>query len=138
MASFQGRELLLKIGDGASPEAFLTLGAARATAVSIDNQPAESTATNSAGIASYIADAGVQDMRVSLEGLFRDQAAEERLRAAAFARTLNNYRLVFPNGDSYAAAFAVESYARGGSVEGFETFSVRLRRSGAGTFTAGA
>lgn len=135
MTSQKARDLLLKIGDGGSPEVFTTLGAARAVTVSIDNVPADATAMDGSGGQSLQADAGIQSMDITLEGLFKDAAAEETLRAAAFARRARNYKLCFPNGDVYAAAFAVVSYQRGGSYDGLEGFSVTLRRSGGGTYT---
>jgi TP901-1 family phage major tail protein len=135
----KGRDLLLKIGGGESPtEIFSTIGAARTATVTVNNNPVDATTMADNGIQSLAADAGVQSMQIKLDGLFRDQAAEETLRAAAFTRVTRNYELLFPNGDKYAAAFVVESYARTGSHDGLEGFSVSLLRSGDGTFTAGA
>lgn len=138
MPGQKGRDLLLKIGDGGAPEIFTALGAARATAMTIDNRPADATAMNSGGMQAVIGEAGIQSMAVRLEGLFKDSGAEEILRTAAFARTSKNYELWFPNGDKYAASFVVQEYARGGSFDGLESFAVTLLRNGAGIFTAGA
>lgn len=138
MSSQKGRDLLIKIGDGGAPEIFSTIGAARATSMALDNRSLDATPMDGAGIQSVRADAGVQSMRVTLEGLFKDGAAEETLRAAAFDRVSRNYELLFPNADRYAAAFVVESYARTGVFDGLEAFSVTLVRNGPGTFTPGA
>lgn len=133
----KGRDLLLKIGDGGAPEVFTTIGAARTASITLNNQPVDGTTIGSTGLQELVADAGVQSLKISLDGLFKDSASEERLRAAAFNRTLDNYALFFPNGDSYSAAFVIESYSRGGTFDGLETFSATLARSGAGTFTPG-
>ncbi len=138
MTAQKGRDLLLKIGDGAEPEIFTTLGAARTSAMTLNNQPVDATSMDDAGIQSFIPDAGVQGMTLKLEGLFKDSGAEEKLRLAAFTRASCNYRLCFPNGDSYAAAFVAQDYARSGSFDGLESFTVTLLRSGDGSFTAGA
>ena len=139
MPSQKGRDLLLKIGNGGTPtETFSTIGAARTAAMTINNQPLDGTSMDSAGIQSMVADAGVQTMQIRLEGLFKDAAAEETLRASAFGRTENNYQLIFPNGDAYQGSFVIQEYTRGGSYDGLETFSVSLIRNGAGTFTPGA
>jgi predicted secreted protein len=137
MPSQNGRDLLLKIGNGGSPETFATIGAARTVDMSIGNQPADITAMNSNGVAVLQADAGVQSMEIMLQGLFKDSAAEEALRAAAFNRTANDYQLVFPNGAIYAACFVIGDYKRSGSYDGLESFTVMLLRSGSGAFTAG-
>jgi TP901-1 family phage major tail protein len=138
MPSQKGRDLLLKIGDGGAPESFTTIGAARAAGMTLDNKPADATTMDGAGVQALNGAAGVQSMRVTLEGLFKDSAAEEILRAAAFSRASVNYELVFPNGDKYAAAFVIESYTRTGEHDGLEAFSATLLRDGAGVFTPGA
>lgn len=137
MTSQKGRDLLLKIGDGGAPESFTAIGAARATAMELGNQPVEKTSMASGGFREYLSGAGLQSMVLRLDGLFRDAAAEERLRAAAFNRTADNYELQFPNGDKYAARFIVQEYRRGGTFDGLEVFSATLLRTGAGVFTAG-
>lgn len=138
MSLQKGRDLLLKVGDGGAPEVFTTIGAARTAAVNLNNQPVDGTTVGSGGIQELVADAGVQSLKISLDGFFKDSAAEELLRAAAFARTAKNYDLIFPNGDSYRASFVVENYARSAAADGLEAFSVALARSGPGTFTPGA
>jgi TP901-1 family phage major tail protein len=137
MPSQKGRDLLLKIGDGGSPEAFTTIGAARTAALTLNNQPVDATSMDGGGLQEMRADAGLQSMQIRLDGIFKDSAAEELLRAAAFGRATCNYLLAFPNGDVYAAPFVVDSYARGGSYDGVETFSVALVRAGAGAWTPG-
>lgn len=137
MTSQKGRDLLLKIGDGEDPEVFAAIGAARATSMLLNNQPAEATSMAANGMREYLGEAGLQSLTVKLDGLFKDAAAEERLREAAFSRAAKNYELQFPNGDKYAARFVVQEYQRGGTFDGLEVFSVTLARSGAGVFTNG-
>ncbi|MDE1151407.1 MAG: phage tail protein [Micavibrio sp.] len=135
MTGQKGRDLLLKIGNGADPENFSTLGAARTTAFSLNNQPADATTMDDGGMQRFIGDAGVQSLQLKLDGVFKDSIAEEKLRAAAFNRLVPNFELWFPNGDKYAAAFAVQEYSRSGAHDGLESFTVTLARSGSGTFT---
>ena len=138
MPSQRGRDLLLKIGNGADPEVFTTIGAASTVALALNNQPVDNTAMDGDGFQGLQAEAGVQTLELTLEGMFKDSVAEETLRLSAFNRTAKNYQLLFPNGDLFAAAFAVRDYQRGGSFDGLETFSVTLVRAGGGTFTPGA
>jgi len=136
MAGQKGRDFLLKIGNGASPEVFTTVGATRTNSLALNNNPVDDTTMDDAGVQSMVADAGVQSMQLSIDGLFKDAAIEETLRAAAFARTVSNYQLLFPNGDTYEANFVIQDYNRSGSFDGVETFSGTLVRSGTGTYTA--
>jgi TP901-1 family phage major tail protein len=135
MPSFKGRDVLIKIGNGGGPETFATIGAARAVSMVLDNQPVDATTMDGQGLQSLQSDAGVQSLQIRVDGLFKDAAAEETFRAQAFARSLKNYELIFPNDDKYAAAFAIENYTRGGAYDGIETFSATLRRSGDGVYT---
>ena len=134
MSGQKGRDLLLKIGNGASPEVFTTLGAARTLALSVNNNPVDITALNSNGLQELQADGGVQNLTLNLEGLFKDAAAEEALRLAAFNRSSKNYQLIFPNGHILSGAFIVSSYHREGSYDGLETFTAVLQRSGMSTY----
>lgn len=136
MARYAGKDVLLKISDGASPPSFLTLGAARTTAFELGNDLAEVTPLGSAGAVTYSGEAGTRTARLALQGVFKDSAAEARLRAVALAALTCRYLLVFPNGDSYEADFIVESYRREGSYEGLEMFSAAFVRSGDGTWTS--
>jgi len=138
MPSQNGRDLLLKIGNGGNPETFTTIGAARTVEMALENEPVDATAMNSGGIVTLQADAGIQSLQIALQGLFKDSAAEETLRAAAFNRTANNYQLLFPTGAVYAAAFVIADYRRSGSYDGLESFTVTLLRTGTGTYTGGA
>ncbi len=135
MPSFTGRDVLLAISDGGAPPSYLTIGAARSSEMEIINQAATATRLDDDGVARYMADGGVQGMRIVLRGLFKDGAGEEKLRAAAFSRLPCSCRMTFGNGDIYAAEFVVESYQRLGSYDGFEAFAATLLRSGAGSFT---
>lgn len=135
MTSFKGRDFILKIGNGAVPEIFSTIGAARSVAMALNNNPLEATTMDSQGVQSFLADAGVQSMQITLDGFFKDSIAEDLMRAAAMGRVLRNYQLIFGNGDMYQAGFVIQDYNRGGSHDGLETFSVTLLRSGPGMFT---
>jgi hypothetical protein len=103
MPSQKGRDLLLKIGNGATPaESFTTIGAARTAALTINNQPVDSTSMDGSGIQSMIPDAGVQTMQIRLEGLFKDSPpkkvcavpplAERRITLSSFFQTATNTR----------------------------------------------
>lgn len=134
MPSQKGRDMLLKIGDGAEDENFTAIGAARNVAMTINNQPADATTMADGGVQVLSVQAGVQSLSLRLEGLFKDSAAEEALRDMAFNRAARHFRLQFPNGDFYTAAFVVENYSRGGSHDGLETFAATFTRSGSGSF----
>ena len=129
MAAQPGRSFLLKVGDGASPPAYTTIGGMRTTSFKFNNGEIDATDKDSAGWRELI-EGGVRSMEVSADGIFKDTAAEETLRADAFAGRINDYRIVAGNGDSFEGLFQIASYARGGKHEGEETFTVSLRSAG--------
>ncbi len=135
MTSYAGRNLLLKVGNGETPVVFLTLGAARATTFDVGNDVADVTLLGSGNAPSFSGEAGQRNLRVSLQGIFKDSAAEEKLRMLALAAAVARYQLIFPNGDTYEADFIVENYRREGSHDGLEMFSAGLIRSGDGIWT---
>lgn len=136
MPSQKGRDFLLKIGNGANPEVFSVIGAARTNQMQINNNPVDSTSMDSQGVQTMIGDAGVQTMEITIDGLFKDETAEQTLRTAAFDRQSMAYQLAFPNGDMYEANFIIQDYTRGGTYDGLETFSATFVRNGAGTYSA--
>lgn len=137
MAANSGNDFLLKVGDGASTEAFTTLAGMRTTSMTINNALVDITTKDSSHNRTILSGGGVKSMSISADGVFTDAAVEETLRANATANTLNNYQIEFGNGDTYEGAFLITSYQRAGSNDAEETFSVSLESSGALTYTAG-
>ena len=61
MTSQNGRDLLLKIGDGASPETFAVLGAARTVEMTVTNPKTDVTSIADGGMETLAADGGASD-----------------------------------------------------------------------------
>lgn len=135
MTIYAGQNFLLEMSGDGEPLSWLTLGAARAVAVDVSNDLAETTQLGSGGAPSYSGAAGRRSMRVSLQGIFSNSSGEAALSAIALSGAARDYRLTFPNGDRYQGSFLAESYRREGSYDGFDMFSVSLLRSGEGTWT---
>ena len=135
MPSYSGRDFLLKIANNETPAIFEAIGAARTGRITVNNAPVDATTMADEGVQTLASDAGVQSMEISVDGLFKDAAGEEKLRTAAFAATGLSCQLVFPNGDIYQADFVIRDYTRGGTHDGLETFSATLVRNGPGIYT---
>lgn len=137
MAASKGRAFVLKIGDGATSEAFTTIGGIRSTSFSLNGEPVEVTDKDSSGWRELLANAGVRTVSVSGSGVFKDTTAEETLRGKAFAQTIDNYQVVDGDaGDTFEGGFQVASYERTGEHNGEVQFSVTLESSGEVTFTS--
>lgn len=135
MTAQQGALVLIKAGNGGSPESFTTIGGLRASQMDINHQPMVATNVESGAWRQLLANAGILSFRIGGSGRFTDSAAEETLRAHAFSGSINNYRFVFPNGNNVTGPFAVTSYSRSGEEEGEELFALTLESAGTISFS---
>ena len=62
----------MKIGDGASPEAFTTIGGMRSTSLTLNDEMVDVTTKDSARARTLLAQGEVNSMTVSGSGVFTD------------------------------------------------------------------
>jgi TP901-1 family phage major tail protein len=138
MTAQSGDDVILKIGNGASPtEVFTAVGGLRRTSFTMNNKVIESSNLGSGKWRKLISGAGIESAALSGSGYFTDSAAEEALRGHAFAATANNYELHFGNGDKLSGAFLVSRYSRVGDFGSQEDFAIDLESAGVVTFAVG-
>lgn len=136
MVAQQGRLLLLKIGNGGTPENFSTVGGLQLTRLVLEQQPVAADTRESGAWRKLVA-AGIRGVTISGKGVFTDLAAEETVRANAFAGTIANYRLQFGNGDELTAPCLITRYEREGEMNAPEACALTLQNAGAVLFTVG-
>jgi TP901-1 family phage major tail protein len=80
MAAQKGKDILLKIGDGASPETFTTVAGLRARTLSLNAKSVDTTDSESTGRwRELLAGAGIKSAAVAGSGVFRDVTADAQL-----------------------------------------------------------
>jgi TP901-1 family phage major tail protein len=137
MAAQKGKDLLIRIGDGASPEHFAAVAGLRATTLAFNAKEVDVTNADSAGPwRELLAGAGVQSAAFTGSGVFKDAAADETLRSAFFNQRLANYQIVVPAFGTVAGAFQITALQYEGPYDGEVKISLSLVSSGALTFTA--
>lgn len=136
MTAQKGSLLLLKVGNGGTPETFTTVGGLRTTGFTHNNQPVDATSRESGAWQQLLGGAGMRQVTISGAGVFVDSAAEESVRGFAMNNQIRNYQITFGNGDSMTGPFLITSYQRAGSHDGEETYALALASAGAVTFTA--
>jgi TP901-1 family phage major tail protein len=137
MVAQKGREVLLKIGDGATTEVFTTIGGLNTTGLTINNEQVDITNKGSGGWRELLEGAGVQSMGISGSGVFVDDAGYAALHAASLANTIGNFELFFPDWGTYKGLFAIGNLQPVDSDEkSAATYTVSLESSKAITFTA--
>ena len=134
MAAQKGASLLLKIGNGGSPESFTTIGGLRSTSITLNDEAVDVTNKDSCGNRTLLADGGIHSMSISGSGIFTDAASETTLRGTMNASSFTNFQLIIPDFGTYTGAFMVASLEYAGEYNGEVTYSVSLESSGAITF----
>ncbi len=137
MAAQKGKDILLKIGDGGDPEAFATVAGLRARTISLNARSVDATDGDSAGRwRELLAGAGVKQASVSGAGVFRDAASDAAIRAAFFAQSADNWRLIVPDFGTLEGPFLVAALEYAGEHEGEATYAITLASAGEIAFTA--
>jgi len=135
MSAQKGKDLLIKIGDGGDPESFATVAGLRATTLAFNAQTVDITNADSANAWRELLDAGVKSATLSGNGVFKDAASDEALRAAFFNQTLPNFQIVIPNFGTVTGPFKITSLQYDGPYDGEVKISLSLASAGALTFT---
>lgn len=135
MSAQKGKDLLIKIGDGADPETFATVAGLRATTLAFNAQTIDITSADSANMWRELLDAGVKSATLSGSGVFKDAASDEALRIAFFNQTLPNFQIAIPNFGTVTGPFKITSLQYDGPYDGEVKISLSLASAGALAFT---
>ena len=136
MAAQAGKDLLLKIGDGALPESFTTMAGLRTKALSLNARNVDVTHADSPGRWRELIGAGVRSASVTGAGIFVDSAADALVRGVFFDQAKHNWRLIIPDFGVIEGAFLITALEYAGRHDGEATYSLSLASAGALSFTA--
>jgi len=137
MSAQKGKDLLIKIGDGGSPESFTTVAGLRATALAFNAQSVDVTNADSANQWRELLDGGgVASAQISGSGVFKDASSDAALRTSFFAQALKNYQIVIPSFGTVSGPFKLTALQYDGPFDGELKLSLTLASAGALTFTA--
>lgn len=137
MAAQAGKDILLKISDGAATPTFHTVAGLRARTISLNARTIETTDSDSAGRwRELLAGAGVKSAAVSGSGVFRDAASDAQVRTSFFDQSARTWRLVIPDFGQLEGPFLVAALEYAGEHDGEAAFALSLASAGVVTFTA--
>jgi TP901-1 family phage major tail protein len=134
MAAQKGSELLMKIGDGASPEAFTTIGGMRTTSLTMNDEMVDITNKDSGRARTLLAQGGVNSITVAGSGVFTDSASETTLKGKFDISAFTNYQFIVPDFGTFTGAFMLSTLEYGGEHNGEVTYSFTFESSGTITF----
>ena len=133
MAATLGRDLLLQVDSGAG---YATVAGLRTKAIRFNSQTVDVTDSGSGGWTELLPEAGLRSVTITGSGVFRDAPSDARVRAAFFAQTALEARMVMPGFGTIAAPVLVTALAYGGTHKGEATFEMTLSAAGEVAFEA--
>jgi TP901-1 family phage major tail protein len=136
MAAQSGKDMLLKL-DQTGSGSFLTVAGLKTRSLALNAASIDVTDAESAGRWRELLDgAGIKRASVSGNGIFKDQASDEQIRALFFAGTIRNWQLILPEFGTIAGPFQITALEFAGDHAGEVTFNISLESAGEVTFTA--
>ncbi len=135
MAAQKGKDLLLKLDDGAG--AFVTIAGLRTQRLALNADPVDVTNQESAGRwRELLAGAGVKRASVAGSGVFKDEASDAAVRQMFFDGVIRNWQIIVPSFGVVQGPFQISSLDYRGEHSAEVTFELALESAGALTFTA--
>ena len=135
MAAQKGKDLLIRLGDGAG--GFATVAGLRTRQLALNAEAVDVTNADSAGRwRELLAGAGVRRCAVSGSGVFRDAASDARLRTLFFDGTIADVQVVVPDFGTLQGPFQITAIDYRGDHAGEVTFDMALESAGAIAFGA--
>src|SRR5260370_39823542 len=133
MAAQKGKDLLVKIADGAG---YTTVAGLRTRRLAFNAETVDITDAERANRWRELLDgAGVKRASVSGRGLFKDASTDALMRQTFFDGAVKSYQIVIPDFGTVQGAFQIANLEFAGEHNGEVTYDVSLESAGELTFT---
>lgn len=133
----RGKDLLLKISDGADPPAYQTVAGLRARTIALNAKTIDATDADSPDAwRELLPGAGVKSASISGSGLFKDAASDALVRAVFFSQEAREWQIVIPSLGVLDGRFLVAALEYSGSHDGEAQYAITLASAGALAFAA--
>jgi TP901-1 family phage major tail protein len=133
MAVQKGASLVVKIGDGSSPETFTTVAGLQDTSISINQETVDVTNKDSSRVRTLLAQGGVKSFTITGSGIFQDNATEQSVLTAFDGASFTNYQFLVPDYNTFTGAFQVTTLDYTGTYNGAVQYSMTFESAGAVT-----
>ena len=135
MSAQKGKDLLLKIDDGAG--VFAAVAGLRTHRLALNADPVDVTHMELVGRwRELLAGAGVKRASVAGAGVFKDAASDALIRATFFDGVIRAWQVIIPSFGIIEGLFQISSLDYRGEHAGEVTFELALELAGALSFTA--
>jgi TP901-1 family phage major tail protein len=136
MTAQRGKDLLIRIGDGADPEVFTSVAGLRATTLAFNATSIDVTNSDSTDSWRELLADGVKSATLSGSGVFKDAASDAAMRGAFFNGASGNWQVVIPDFGTIQGPFRITSLQYDGPHDGELKLSLSLASAGALTFVS--
>jgi TP901-1 family phage major tail protein len=133
MAVQKGASLVVKIGDGSSPETFTTVAGLQDTSISINQETVDVTNKDSSRVRTLLAQGGVKSFTITGSGIFQDNATEQSVLSAVDGASFTNFQFLVPDYNTFTGAFQVTTLDYTGTYNGAVQYSMTFESAGAVT-----
>ncbi len=133
MAVQTGASLLVKVGNGASPEVFTTVAGLRDTSISINQETVDVTNKDSSRVRTLLAQGGIKSFTISGSGVFTDSASEQTILTNFDGSAFSNYQLIVPDYNTFTGAFQITALEYSGTYNDSVQYSMTFESAGAVT-----
>lgn len=130
MAVQQGAALLVKIGNGASPEVFTTVAGLTDTSISINQETVDVTNKDSSRVRTLLAQGGIKSFSISGSGIFQDSASEQSVLTAFDGASFTNFQFLVPDYNTFTGAFQVTTLDYSGTYNGAVQYTMGFESAG--------
>ena len=135
MAAQKGKDLLLKLSDGAG--GLVTVAGLRTRRIALNADTVDVTDAESSGRwRELLGGAGVRRASISGTGIFKDQESDALLRQIFFDGALRDWQIIIPGLGVISGLFQISNLDYRGEHSGEVTFDISLDSAGALAFTA--
>jgi TP901-1 family phage major tail protein len=131
MAVQKGSAVLMKVGNGASPEVFTTIGGLRDTSITINQETVDVTTKDSSRVRTLLEQGGVKSFTVSGTGVFDDSASHQTVLSDFDGSSFTNYQFLMPDYNTFTGAFQVTSIEYSGTYNDSAQYSLTFESAGA-------
>lgn len=137
MAAQKGSEILIKLGDGATPDVFTTVAGLRTKNITLNTETVDVTNSDSTNKwRELLEGAGIRSASMSGGGVFKDSVSEASLLAVKLAGTIRNYQVVIPGLGTFEGAFQISQLQYAGEHNAEATYEMSLESAGELEFAA--
>lgn len=137
MAAQKGKDMLLKLKESGDPS-FTTVAGLRTRSLALNAETVDITNADSISQWRELLDgAGIRSANISGAGVFKDDAADEKIRLSFFNGSLPDWQIILPDFGTIQGPFQITSLDYAGEHNGEITYELALQSAGVLTFTAG-